>query len=289
MKEIDLKALSASTTPANTFLIYGDTRTGKTTFAGTFPRPLIFADVSEKGYESLTEENWNESVTPLFEPGVRPIVWGIEKQSDMAECVARAEPLVKAGRVKSIFTDSLSFYADLYMNFVLMKQDKRDTRGAYGELGIHLRNLRISVHGLGCNVGWLCLAKHPEREDGKLVEAGGPLIPGQQAAKFAAGVDFILHTRLETAQPSQPGKFQIRTKRYMDYIAGNRLGGRANLLPDPFTGNYAALMQHLGYDVDAIRKALPPIVGNGAVHTAAPRPVTPPVVSGKPKITVVGK
>ena len=40
MREIDLKAISNSTTPANTFLCYGDTRSGKTTFAATFPRFL---------------------------------------------------------------------------------------------------------------------------------------------------------------------------------------------------------------------------------------------------------
>lgn len=287
MREIDLKTISTAETPSNTFLVYGDTGTAKTTFAGTFPRPLFLSDVSEKGYEALMEENWNQEVTPLFEDNVRPLVWGIELQADMAEAVKRAEPLVKSGRVKTIVVDSLSFYADLYMNIILMKQEKRDTRAAYGELGIHLRNLRISMHGLGCNVVWLCLAKHPEREDGKLLEPGAPLIPGQQADKFSAGVHYVFHTRIEQPQPTQPPRFHIRTKRYMDYIARNRLGVRATLLPDPFIGSYSDLAKHLGYDVEAIRRALPPI--NGTTSISAPiKPVSPPVIN-KMKVTVVGK
>jgi len=280
MREIDLKASETSDLPFNTFLVYGNTRVGKSTWAGTFPRPLFLSDVSEKGYESLREENWDDETTPRFESDVQPIVWGIEQQTDMAEAVLKIEPLVKAGRIKTVVIDSLSFYSDLIFNFILMKQTKSDTRGAYGDLGTHLRNVRIKLHSLGCNVVWLCLAKDPDADN----PTGGPMIPGQQADKFAAGVDFIFHFRLEQPVPTKPPMFQIRTKRYAGYIAGNRLGGRANLLPDPMIGNYASMMTHLGYDVDAIRSALPSISLIKIPVAAAPVKVQAPPIA---KTTVV--
>lgn len=278
MREIDLTAPVDTAIPVNTFLLYGDTKTGKTTFAGTFPRPLFLSDISEHGYEALRAENWNDDATPLFEADVRPIVWGINKQSDMAECIERAKPLIASGRVRSVFIDSITFYSDLYLNMLLMAQDKLDQRQAYGKLGIHLRNIRIQLHDLNVNVGWLSLAKHPEYDEKNALKfKGRPMIPGEQSDKFMAGVDYTFHFRFEKPQPMQPGRFEIRTKEYVSYIAGNRLGKRAGMLTDPMIGTYSSMMTALGHDVDAMRAALPDLSKVPQIKTVAPVPVKPPV------------
>jgi hypothetical protein len=267
------------------FLLGDFTVTHNTTWAATFPRPLFFSDISEHGYEALMEENWNSE---LFEPDVLPIVWGINKQSDMAECIEKAKPLIASGRVRTIVIDSISFYADLYLNMILMAQEKTDMRQGYGKLGIHLRNARITVHDLNVNVVWLALAKHPDHdEQGKLKFKGRPMIPGEQADKFMAGVDFTFHFRFEKPQPTQPGRFEMRTKEYASYIAGNRLGKRAQLLPDPMIGTYSSMMAALGYDPTAIRDGLPdlskvPVIKQVAAGSAA----KPPISAAKPKVTI---
>lgn len=281
MREIDLKASLLTEMPIFTFMTYGDTRSGKTTFSGTFPRPLVLADITEKGYEALRDENWNNEVTPRFEEGIAPIVWGIEKESDLAEAIPKIEPMVKAGLVKTIVVSSISFYSDLVFNSILMRQEKTDTRKAYGDLGTHLRNVRIKIHGLGVNVVWEALTKHPETDD----PIGRPMIPGQQADKFAAGVDFIFYTKLDQPQPTKPATFDIYTRRHNNYIAGNRLGSRASLLPNPLRGTYATMLSSLGYDVDAIRKALPPIASIQMVKpvlTSAAKPAAPPIKIAQP-------
>jgi len=280
MREIDLKVPATKVMPVNTFLLYGDTRCGKTTWAGTFPRPLFLSDVTEKGYESLREENWNNELTPLFENNVAPIVWGIETEADFVQCLERALPLIQSGRIKSIFLDSISFYSDLILNSILLRQTKTDMRKAYGDLGIHLRNVRIKAHALGVNFGWLALARHPEEDD----PVGRPLIPGQQADKFSAGCDFILYFRLDQPQPTQPANFNIYTKRYpvkdgRHYVAGNRLGERAGLLPSPMRGTYATMMTSLGYNVDEIRSSFVPIDKIGHIKTAAPTVAKPPAAA----------
>lgn len=283
MRDIDMGSLPTNVLPTNTFLIYGDSKTGKTTFAGTAPRPLFLSDGSEHGYESLRDENWDNNETPRFEEDVRPIVWTLDQESDFAAAVERARPLVEAGVVKSIWADSITFFADLIFNSILMGQTgKRDTRAAYGELGVRLRNIRIKLASLGVTVGWLAHAKHPSEDD----PAGGPMIPGQQATKFAGGTDYVWYSRLNQPAPMQPGTFDIHTKKFGPYIAGHRLGIRGAQLLSPFRGNYAGFLESIGYDIPAIRAGLPPIDKARArakeLAVLAAKAAAPPIAAGTP-------
>lgn len=279
MREISLD-LSGDVLPCHTFLNYGDTRSGKTVFAATFPRPLVIVDTAERGYESIRtmDPSW------WFEPNHKPIIWGVDQMNDMLVMLAKADALIASGAVRTIVIDAFSFYCDFFLNGILSNQDKPDNRAAYGTLGMHLRDLRVKVHTKGTNVVWNCLAKHPEMEDGKMV-SGSPLIPGQQGDKFSAGVDFLFYSRLD--QLKKAGEitttFQIRTQKYMNYIAGHRLGTRAVNLPDPFVGTYADLMTTLGYDVEAMRAALAKKPGAAPVK-AAVQAVGPAIKSIAPRV-----
>lgn len=250
MREISMGERSMATLPINSYLGYGPPKSGKTTFFGTAPRPLFLSDSSEHGYESLREENWNNDETPLFEPNVRPIVWTIDKETDIPEAVKKARPLVEAGLICSVWVDSITYLSDLIFNTILMAQTKRDNRQAYGELGVRLRNVRLQVASLNIIHGWLAHAKDPSEDDPN----GSPMIPGQQATKFAGGVDFVWYFRQNAASA-----FDVYMKRFGPYVAGNRLGGRAAKLESPFRGNFAGFLDMLGYDVPAIRKTLVPI------------------------------
>jgi hypothetical protein len=284
MREVSLERRS-NVLPKNTFLVYGDSRTGKTTWAATFPRPLFLSDETEGGWDSIA----NMDDAQLFEPDVKPIVWAISKMDDMVTARAKAEPLIASGRIQTIVVDSLSYYCDLFLNFLLMAQAKKDTRSAYGDLGNHLRDLRVKTHMLPVNVVWLALAKHPD----DVFPVGGPMIPGQQADKFMAGVHYIFHSRVDQQKRGQellPPTFEMRTRKYLGYIAGNRLGGRANQLPDPLVGDYQTLIESLGYSADEIRQNLPKIVANGSAvvpqpaTVPQPRPVAPQI---RPQVAAV--
>jgi hypothetical protein len=293
MREISLDEQPKTVLPVNTFLTYGETKTGKTTFAGTSPRPLFFSDGSEHGYESLRGENWNNDETPLFEKNVAPIVWVLETEKDFHDAIEKARPLVSAGVVKTIWIDSITFFADLIFNSILMGQtSKRDNRQAYGELGVRMRNIRIKLSSLQTSIGWLAHVKHPDEEH----PAGGPLIPGQQATKVMGSVDFLFYTRLDQSQPSQPPTYMMHTAKYGAYPAGHRLGVRGQHLPNPFVGNYAGLLDTIGYDVPAIRASLVPIDKARAdakkmAQAKAAEPVAPPVAAStqpaaKPPVAV---
>lgn len=218
MRDINL---SDRSNHRRTVLAYGDTRSGKTRWAASAPRPLFLSDVTESGWTTIQYMD----PTLFYEADRPPIVWGIESMTDMAQAYERVKPLIARGDVKTVVIDSLTFYADLFLNGLFNAQGaKRDARAAYGDLGLHLRDLRVRWHGLPVNIIWLCLAKHPNDDD----KAGGPLIPGQQATKFAAGCDNSLYFR-STAEHGGV-RWEIRTKKFGFYFAGGREEG---LLPDP--------------------------------------------------------
>jgi hypothetical protein len=206
-----------------TALSYGMSRAGKTRFAGSWPRPLFLSDATESGWTTLG--NMDRNV--LFEQGRSPIVWAIDRAADMMQAVHDAEPLVKRGEVQTVVVDSLTFYADLFFNTLDAAGGNRaDARQLYQKLGQHLKNLREVIHLLGSNVVWLALEKPP----GEDTPVGGPMLSGQNAAKFAAGCDYVFYHRSFQAQPNTPLQWEVRTKKYGNYQAGGRDEGR---LPDP--------------------------------------------------------
>jgi len=269
MRELTLDA--PSKLPRLSILNYGDTRSGKTTFSGSFPRTLVIADTTENGWKSaLTMDH-----ETYFEPDREPIVWGIDKMNDLVEMYGRMDPLIASGKVCTVVFDAFTFYCDFFLAGIIRSQQKFDQRAAYGDLGRHLREVRVQLQQRGATVIYNCLAKHPNDDDPK----GRPLIPGGQQDKFSAGVDMLFYSRVDSINKQEVR--EIRTRQYMKYIAGHREGINADRLPDPFSGTYSDLVTCLGYDPDQIRESLPKINGAKTVVVSPVKPVAakaPPVV-----------
>jgi hypothetical protein len=281
MRDIGLDHAPSSAFPFNTFLVYGETRSGKSEFGATFPRPLIIVDVGERGYETIQKMDRSK----WWEPNVMPIMKGIDNMGDIANIVTFAQPLIATGRILSIVFDAFSFYADFYLAKLNELMPNADNRQIYGKLGTHLQYVRNALHQLPVNVVWNCLAAAPETSENGISKNGMPLIPGSQGPKFGAGVSYLMYSRL--AQKREGGKvvaeqFELRTKQYNSYAAGSRLG--MNALPDPFImGTYRDLAPHLGFDVDAMYRAMKPITG-AVARPASTAPVKPPVAQTKPVV-----
>jgi hypothetical protein len=255
-----------------TVLSYGASRSGKTRFAGSWPRPLFLSDATESGWTTLG--NMDRNV--LFEHDRSPQVWAIEKVPDMFQGIKDAEPLIKRGEVQTVVVDSLTFYSDLFMNYAeTMSGGRVDQRQLYGKLAAHLKALREQVHLLGCNVVWLCLAKDPGEDQ----PVGGPMLSGQNAPKFSAGCDYLFyHRSFQTpGQQNAPLQWEIRTRRFTNYAAGGRDEG---LLPDPL--GYLVSGEDGGADTfvgDCTYRTLAEALGILAPTAVAPEiaPVTAPV------------
>lgn len=262
-----------------TALSYGHSRSGKTRFAGSWPRPLFLSDATESGWTTLS----NMSKDALFEANRAPQVWAIEKVTDMFQALKDCEPQVKRGDIQTVVVDSLTFYQDLFLNFMERASSNRiDQRQLFGKLAAHLKELREQVHLLNTNVVWLALAKDPGEDQ----PVGGPMLTGQNAAKFAAGCDYLLYHR--SVQPTNaPLQWEVRTRKFGAYAAGGRDEG---LLPDPLgyyaddgAGNttlytdctYRTLAEALGILAPPAGDEVVPIIDPPAAEP-------PPATNGKP-------
>ena len=275
MRVIDL---NTNEPPARiTILSYGAMRAGKSRFAAGFPRPLFLADATESGWETIR----NMDPALFYEPNRKPEVGAIEKSVDMMKAIDDIEKglVAQPGRWLTVVIDSLTFYSDLFFNAVYNAAAsggrQADVRQCYGQLGNHLRDLRIRIHSLPLHVVWLALEKSPGEEN----PFGGPLLSGQASQKFAAGVDYILYHR-SFQQGQQGPQWEIRTRQYGQYKAGGRDEG---MLPDPLgfvedgklipECSYRAFAQALGL-VDPL-----PFIQAQQAQGKLPLPAPAPVVA----------
>lgn len=211
-------------------LSYGRSRSGKTRFAASWPRPLFISDASERGWSTIE----TMPVAEFFEPDVVPQVWPVEDANQMAEAIRDAKPLIDRGEVMSLVVDSLTFYADSYFGWIKKRVIESnpgkplDSRALYGNLAEHLKDLRIQLHKWLCNVVWLCLEKGPDADH----RDGGPMLTGQTRDKFPAGCDHVFYHRCYTAVDTEgnEGRFwEMHTAPWGVWLAGGRDSGQ---LPD---------------------------------------------------------
>lgn len=272
MREIAIKK-SVGPRPISV-MSYGPTRAGKTRWASTFPRPLFLSDATEKGWESI------ETAPPesFFEPDRTPLVWAMETPADVHTAIDKVGPLIASGDVKTIVLDSLTFYADLYLNKVIgdmQKAGKVDLRTAYGALGTHLGDLRIKIEKLGVNVVWLALERTPEEGERMSV----PMVPGKASMKFSASCSYIFFHK--TVVVDKQRVYEMHTQPSEAFIAGGRDAG---LLPDVITNpNYREFAGLLGI-LPSAQTTLPlqPVV-TAAPPTARPVPARPVVSAASVK------
>lgn len=279
MREISLHEADDKL-PVDTVLVYGDTGTGKTTFTAGWPRPLILADESEGGWKSLrglTEDQ-------LFEPGVEPKVWGIREMNDISQALERIPALIASGQVMTVGISSITFYSNTYLAHLVAQNKDADNRQLYGSLSAHLRAIRTRFHSLGINVVWEALAAHPEDgSDGRAAKKGRPLIAGQQADQFAAGVTYLFRSTMDNVM--KEGRIvdrilRLHTQDSGGYLSRARIGKGGTQLPNPLQGGYQGLLRALGYDVERLRKTLPPLKAAVSLPTVVqPAAVKPPPTS----------
>jgi hypothetical protein len=244
-----------------TAIVVGESRSGKTRFAGTWPRPIFLCDASEHGWTTL--EYMNDA--DLYESGHRPDVVAIESPRDMATMLAEVRDRIakEPHSIGTVVIDSLTFYADAYFaNLEVEQPDVKDKRKLYGELHSHLRYVMIQFHKLAVNVLWLAL---PKEGDGAAL--GGALIAGQTATKAPARCDLwlFLHKEEQRRGDDVDISYDLYTESFRGYKAGHRFGDR---LPRKLSPDYTSIESALGMRswLDRVDgkgpPALPPAGGN---------------------------
>lgn len=233
IREIDM---SPDTSPERiTMMLAGASRSGKTHFAATFPRPVFISDLTEGGHMTIKHMMADD----FYEPDRPPRVFGVTDAKEMMETVTHVEELFKQNpdEIQTLVLDSLTFYAEMMFSDLEAASGNRDKRQLYGDLASHLRYLMIRLHKLPVNIVWLALAK----EGGEDHALGGISIPGQTATKAPARCDIWAY--IEQIEKRKERIFRTHFQTYAGFKAGHRFG---DLLPPMMEdANYRSLEQAL--------------------------------------------
>jgi len=224
---VDLKKAAVG---SNTFISYGPSKSGKSWFWSTAPRPLFISQKTEHGWTTTARMN----PELFYDPKFAPEIWSVGDHGAMREAIKDAHDRWKRdpASIRTLVIDSLTFYAESYFSQLeteawAKKGSRPEGKVLYGDLGTHLRYLMNDIHEKfdgGPNIAWLGLDKI--NDNGR----GGLLLAGQTADKAPALCDYWLY---HFQNPS--GSYEIHSKAFGCYPAGGRMGSRSlpNPLPEP--------------------------------------------------------
>lgn len=184
------KPATAHGTPLRAF-VYGALGRWKTSFAGSFPRPLFLSAGQEGGDRTLQ----------VF-PDVDAI--RIATRKDMEEAVRLLQTQHRQRGWRTVVIDAVTFYMDIVIA-ELTGADKGAPRQMeqrdWGALEVHmLKWLMPTLHALPMHVVWIALEKLVKSESGAIVKIE-PLLQGATSSKLPACCDIIFYADTELIVP----------------------------------------------------------------------------------------
>jgi hypothetical protein len=191
-------------------MVYGPTGVGKTTFAGTFPKP-IFLNV-ERGDESLVD-------TPL---GDKEVIADIENMDDFKEAWGRIKQGEWGEMFETVVIDSLTEWQEHLMDSILEEQGKNyPTLREWGIAKQRILRMVRNIKDLRMNLVFICGEKE-ETDDGVVVKRPS-LSGGDIPQRVGAACDVVGYF---TAEKDESGNIErdIHIEPDRDYYAKHRLG-----------------------------------------------------------------
>jgi hypothetical protein len=259
-------------------LVFGESGTGKTTFAASFPKPF-FLDF-DKGVLSLAgrEEVYSESFKAASYGSMDEAGRQLSPQAEFArfqKTVRDLIPHIKAGEIQTIVLDSITTYADLCLNYVLetgmTSKDKSNRLGqqpGIADWGMQMSIIKSTMNQLFALPCHFVATAHEQFEKDELTGAlkGTPLATGKLAAQLPLWFDEVYRSNIQ-GQGTQ-ARYVLSTKGSQGWVGKSRLDGLLKNcgkegLPNPIGPDYTKISSF----VEEAQKALD---GKGG----APQPTT---------------
>ena len=172
--------------------IYGRSGTGKTTFAGTFPAPILYLDVRDKGTESVSD------VEDMY-------VMAVEDFEDLDDAY---EYLSKnPAEYKTVVIDTVSQLQQLALEYVVRSKKKANrigdwgslTRQEWGDASALMKERITRFRDLPMEVAFIAQERtNQENDDGGseelLMPEVGPALMKSVAANLNASVSIIANS-----------------------------------------------------------------------------------------------
>ena len=222
---ISAKNAQDLTSPWTHWFLYGDSGSGKTTNASTFPRPLFIVPQNESSITTLRGRD-----IPYYEAIdiSSPVVGGV---GGMLSILSEIEQAYDAGPDEfpydTLVIESISHYADLAIEEMTRGGDLQMDQQKWGRFGSHFRNLQTRLRRLDCNVIFTALAKSSDGasddETGKRVKdvMGMPMIQGQTSIKLPSACDVIGYCEEYRINPKDT-RYRIHFRKFKQFPARSR-------------------------------------------------------------------
>jgi len=223
------------------WFFYGPSGAGKTTIAGTFPRPLFLVPANESSIVALAGQD-----IPYIEITGQhgPVLQGrggMDHAIDLIENEMRRNP--DDFPYDTIVIESLTHYQDLVVEELTEQGAQPMDQRRWGLLANHLRNVQKRLRDLEVHVVFTALDKVSENEAGVLI--GGPMLSGQSAIKLPSSCDLIGYCE---APATKKGKHTVHFRRRGHFFARSRFRG----VPASVENfDYETVQQHLTGDKTA--------------------------------------
>ncbi|MDP3768457.1 MAG: hypothetical protein Q8S13_10620 [Dehalococcoidia bacterium] len=183
MPKIDIGIDPPQTPSVRTFLVVGETRSGKTTLVATFPAVYWIGSAREDGAEAI---RWMDR-SLWYERNRPPIARAVSTIAEVNAYLNEAVALVERRQVRTIALE-LSFYSD-----DVIRNSEGDTRAKYGTLEQHITLLDMRLKQIpGALIAYNAL---PDRRN---PEVTLPLVAGRAVGpRLPASVSVYAYLRTE--------------------------------------------------------------------------------------------
>lgn len=186
---LSLKNAKDLDAPWTHWFLYGDSGSGKTMAASTFPNPVFIIPKNEGSITTLrgTDVPYYEATdmnSRLSKDGVGGMNAILQELEDEYHRAPDDFPF------DTIVVESMSHYADLIIEELTEGGKAPMNQQQWGLLTAHIRNIQARLRNLDVHVVFTALAKTDKSDDGKTL-IGEPLIQGQSARKLPAACDVI--------------------------------------------------------------------------------------------------
>jgi hypothetical protein len=200
-----------------TVFLFGGVGTWKTTFAGTWPKPLFLSVGPEGGDDALAmlPDLYNVAAPPCYH------VTGTKMMVDKVERIVRD---YKTMDINTVVVDSVTYYVDMWIAELLgirmhdpkvrKRMDKLGvdatsmTMRDWGLLAMHIRDIAMKLHKTELNVIWVALEKeikeNDEQQGTSRVVAVEPYIRGETHVKLPGMCKMIIHAHKDMKPDTNP-------------------------------------------------------------------------------------
>lgn len=212
------------TAPWTRWFIYGDTGSGKTEIASTFPRPLFLVPRSEMSVTTLSGRNFPYLVVTDRSSSYNPRT----KMGGLTSILDHLEAFYKKDAASfpfdTIVLESVTHYMEMVIAELTDGHKAQMDPGRYGKLANHLSNIHSRLSNMEIHTVYTALARWHE-DTGK----GGPHIPGKTGDMLPSACDVYAYTVAEDQGSDKNGKkplkFSLHTRTYKNYPARTRFRG----------------------------------------------------------------